>query len=523
MSSARRTTGRKTRRAIGTGAIAAVLSVAVAACSSQAGSPAKTGAGSGVFTLALTASPGSLDPQASQLGVVQQLGVFLYDSLIHQNGDTFKTGLADRWSQRGKVLKFHLRSGVTCSDGEKLTAKTVAANLNYVANPKNGSPLANITVPSGATATADAAASEVTLTTPSVTPFILQGIANLPIVCSHGLANRKRLTQGADGTGPYVLASSLAGSKYTLSLRPGYSWGPGGATTATQGLPHSVVVSVVTNETTTANLLLNGGVNAGIVAGPDTHRLKSAGLTKHSSPSIDGELFFNQAAKSPVRSEAIRRGLTQALNLADLRAASTSGLGSAPTRLTGISPCRQNTVSGNVPAQDAAAAKAALAPLRGKKLTLLYPSKLGPAADASMQLAVKQWSAAGATVTAEGETDTQLLSSVFVKGAFDIAWLPIDGQNPAQTQSYFSGPTPAKGGNNFAAINNNTYTTYATKASALEGNAGCGLWAKADSALVTGSDLVPFSNIDYALWSASSATYGTDFNGVVPLSIRMNK
>ncbi|WP_369221833.1 ABC transporter substrate-binding protein [Streptomyces sp. R39] len=523
MSSPRRITGRTTRRTIGTGALAAALTVAVAACSSQAGGPTKSGAGSRVFTLALTASPGGLDPQASQLGVVQQLGVFLYDSLIHESGDTFKSGLADRWSQRGKVLKFHLRPGITCSDGEKLTAETVAANLNYVANPKSGSPLANITVPSGATATADAAASEVTLTTPSATPFILQGIANLPIICAHGLADRKQLTQGADGTGPYVLTSSVAGSKYTLSLRSGYSWGPGGATTATQGLPHSVVVSVVTNETTTGNLLLNGGINAGTVAGPDTRRLKAAGLTKHSSTSIYGELFFNQAANSPLKSHAIRRGLTQALNLADLRAASTSGLGSAPTRLTGISPCPQDTVSGNVPAQDVAAAKAALAPLRGKKLTVRYQSKLGPAADAAMQLAVKQWNAAGATVTAEGQTDTQLLNSVFAKGDFDIAWVPVDGQNPAQTQSYFSGPTPAKGGNNFASVKDSTYATYAHQASALAGNAGCGLWAKADSAMVADSNVVPFADIDYALWSASSATFSTDFNGVVPLSIRMGK
>jgi peptide/nickel transport system substrate-binding protein len=510
-----------TRRTIGTGAIAAVLTVAVAACSSQTKAPMKAGASSGTFTLALTASPGGLDPQASQLGVVQQLGVFLYDSLIHQNGDNYQSGLADQWSQQGKTLKFHLRSDVTCSDGEKLTPETVAANLNYVADPKNSSPLAGITVPAGATATADAAASQVTVTMPSVTPFVLQGIANLPIICAHGLADRKQLTQGADGTGPYVLDSSVAGSKYTFSLRPGYNWGPGGASTAAQGLPHSVVVSVVTNETTTANLLLNGGINAGIVAGPDTRRLKAAGLTKHSSPSIDGELFFNQAANSPLQPQAIRRGLTQALNLADLRAASTSGLGSAPTRLTGISPCSQDTVSGNVPAQDVAAAQAALAPLRGRKLTLLYPSKLGSAADAAMQLAVQQWSAAGATVTAQGQTDTQLLNSVFGNGDFDITWLPIDGQNPAQTQSYFSGPTPAKSGNNFSAIDNSTYTTYATQASALEGNAGCDLWAKADSALVADSDLVPFSDIDYALWSASSATYSTDFNGVVPLSIRM--
>jgi peptide/nickel transport system substrate-binding protein len=503
--------------------VAVTAGAAATGCSAQSpAAPSRTGATDQVFTLALNADPGSLDPHASPLTAVQQLGLFLYDRLIHQDGEAFSAGLADKWSQDGKVVRFHVRSDVTCSDGEPLTAETVAANLNYVADTENGSPLTNLTIPAGSKATADAATSEVVLTTPEPAAFALQGVSDLPIVCARGLADRKLLTQGADGTGPYVLDSSVAGSTYALSLRPGYSWGPGGATTATAGLPAKVAVNVVTNETTTANLLLNGGLQAGIVAGTDVRRLQAAKLTRYSTSSVYGELFFNQSADSPLRPQAIRRGLVQALNLAELMSVSTSGLGSAPERLTGSSPCKQPTVTGNLPAQDVAAAKAALSPLSGKELTLRYQSKLGPAAATAVQLAVQQWAAAGVTVKAHGETDSQLLTSVFATGNFDIAWVPIDGQNPAQTQGYFSGPTPAKGGSNFANIQNSTYDSLAAQAGALVGNAGCDLWAKADSALVAGSDVVPFANVDYSWWSPASVSFKTGYHGVQPMSIRMS-
>lgn len=509
------------RRTAAALALAAAI-VAATGCSAQSpDAPSRTGAAPQVFTLALNADPGSLDPHASPLGVVQQLALFLYDPLIHRNGDDFSSGLADKWSQDGKVVRFHIRPGVTCADGKPLTAETVAANLNYVADPKNGSPLADLTVPAGSKATADAAASEVELVTPEPAAFVLHGLANLPIVCDRGLADRELLTQGADGSGPYVLDSSVAGSSYNLSLRPGYGWGPGGATTDTAGLPAKVTVNVVTNETTTANLLLNGGVHAGVVAGPDVRRLQEAKLTRYSTQSVYGELFFNQSADSPVRSQAVRRGLVQALNLTELMTVATSGLGFAPERLTGSSPCKQPTVPGNLPAQDVAAAKEALAPLRGKELTMRYMSKLGPAAAAAVQLAVEQWAAAGVTVKAHGETDAQLLTSVFQSGNFDIAWVPIDGQNPAQTRGYFSGPPPAKGGGNFAQIGNDAYDEAAAKAAALPGAAGCDLWAKADSALVSAADVVPFANVDYSTWSPASVSFETGYYGVLPLSIRM--
>jgi peptide/nickel transport system substrate-binding protein len=513
-------------------ALAAVAAVAVAVggCGGGGKAPASSPSApdakvvdDGTFKLAINADPGSLDPHASWLAAVQQLALYLYDPLVHDGGDgRFVSGLADRWSQDGSVARFHLRSGVTCADGQPLTAQTVADNLNYVADPKNDSPLVGITIPPGSRATADAKSGEVTLKLAQPAPFLLQGVANLPIVCAKGLSDRKRLTRGADGSGPYVLKSAVPGSSYVLERRPGYARGPDGASSSTPGLPAEVDVQVVTNETTAANLLLNGGLTAAVVAGPDSRRLQSAGFQRHPLLSMFGELFYNQAPGAATQPAAVRRGLTQALDLPELRKVATAGLGKPATRLTGPSPCPQDTVTANLPAHDPDAAHSALASLGGRPLTLLYLSKLGPAAAAAAELAVQQWKAAGVTVTAKGGTDDQLLRQVFGTGDFDIAWVPIDGQNPSQTFPTFSGPTPAKGGQNLAAIANRTYDDLAGQALKATGTASCPLWAKADAALVRDADVVPFAFSDYPIWGAKSATFDTGYYGVLPMTVRLH-
>ena len=60
------------------------------------------------------------------------------------------------------------------------------------------------------------------------------------------------------------------------------------------GFPSEVVVRIVENESTAANLLLSGEVNAAGVAGPDRQRLESEGYFVIENRPIVGEFFFNQ-------------------------------------------------------------------------------------------------------------------------------------------------------------------------------------------------------------------------------------
>ena len=192
--------------------------------------------------MALSADPGSLDPQSSSASALFTMSQFAYDPLVSVNGKTgaIQPQLATQWNVSGKTVTLTLAQGITCSDGSTLTASDVASNLAYVAEPKNKSPFLGTFLPVGATAKGDDASGTVTLTLASPAPFVLNGLASLPIVCPKGMADRSSLAAGTDGTGPYKLTQASPGSQYTYVIRKGYAWGPNGATTATKGLPAQI-------------------------------------------------------------------------------------------------------------------------------------------------------------------------------------------------------------------------------------------------------------------------------------------
>ena len=197
--------------------------------------------------MALASDPGNLDPQmaaGSALFTVTQLA---YDSLVSVDAESgaIESQLATDWKVDGTTVTLTLADGITCSDGSELTPTVVADNIAYVGDPKNKSPFLGTFLPVGATAKADDAAGTVTLTLAAPAPFVLNGLASLPMVCAAGMDDRKSLAQGTAGTGPYELTEAVPGDHYTYQIRDGYTWGPNGATTATEGMPDTVVMKIV--------------------------------------------------------------------------------------------------------------------------------------------------------------------------------------------------------------------------------------------------------------------------------------
>src|SRR6185369_9524052 len=98
------------------------------------------------------------------------------------------------------------------------------------------------------------------------------------MVCEAGLADRSTLVTETNGTGPFVVDKVVANDHYTYKVRKGYKWGPDGATTSEAGTSAFVEFRVIANETTAANLLLSGEVNAALIIGPDAARLEGKDL-----------------------------------------------------------------------------------------------------------------------------------------------------------------------------------------------------------------------------------------------------
>lgn len=519
-------------------ALSISLAAGLTACGGG-GSDDSTGGGSKyadgkTFNLVLASDPGALDPQSSPVSAAIQVAQFAYDTLVHVDlSGKIQPQLASKWTVDGTKVTFDIKDGVTCADGSAFDAQTVVDNLTYLGDPKNKSPFLGVYMPAGAKATASG--STVTLTLAAPSPFVLNGLANLPMVCESGMKDRASLKAATAGTGPYVLKDAAPGDHYTYTVRKDYAWGPDGAKTSEEGTPATIEVKIVSNETTAANQLLSGEANAAQILGPDGKRLSGAGIKAVDTELMTGEQWYNHGEGRATSDPAVRMALTQSLDLGELQKVITSGTGAPATGLAILAPaaCPGDTVKGNVPATDLAAAASALEGAGyakgadgiyakgGKKLsvTFLYDSVLGSGGSAAAELATKAWQQLGVDVKAKSATTTELQPTLFGSGDWDIAWEPINVSSPDQLVPFYSGPTLKDGGTNFASIENADYSASVKTAMGKAGAEGCGDWQAAEAALFKAADVVPFANnvtptfhkgadLDVAGW-------------IVPTSIRM--
>jgi peptide/nickel transport system substrate-binding protein len=284
-------------------------------------------------------------------------------------------------------------------------------------------------------------------------------------------------------------------------------------------VPATVTLKVVSNMTTAANELLAGEANISEVVGPDIQRLTS--LYAQSIVAPLGELWFNEKPGQPTANVAVRRALTEAVQLSQLGQVLTSGTGKAATGLVApaLSPCKGNTVGSSLPAYSESAAKSALAG-QGLSLSVYYPTSLGTGGSAAAQLLQSTWSQLGVKVTLRGITDAELDSEIVAgTAAWSAAIIPLGLTSPTELVPFVSGATPPKG-TDFASIENAAYTADVAKASAQAGAAGCPDWNAAETALFKNVDLIPF--VDSAVSDyAKGATFSLSQGAVMPSTIRM--
>jgi len=461
----------------------------------------------GTFTIAMVTDPGSLDPQASIVAGIFELNGYAYDSIVGMTPTGVPVPqLAKSWTYEGLTAVFTLNEGITCSDGSPMTAQTVADNLDWIGDFDNASPYLDVFLPVGLTVTADDDANTVTLELAGPQPFLLESLANVPIVCSAGLADRSALTRATIGSGPYELTEAVPSDHYTYERRDGYTWGPNASTTDTVGLPKTIEVRVVPNESTAVNMLLAGEVSLVVTTGPDAERAKAAGLSSIDVPANLGFTWYNQALGHPTAYPAVRKALTQALNFDDLAAVITGNTGSRATSLAVIPPasCSYDSVTGNIAAYDPEAAAATLEEagfvkdedgmfaLDGQPLTIefLYDSVLDTTGQAAAELAIDQWTKVGFTIVTRSLPSAQMSDVLFGSGDWDVVWEPINVNSPDQIVGFFSGPSPAEGGVNLGSTDNAAYVAAVEAAMEKTGLQACTGFQEAEAELLKANDFV---------------------------------
>ena len=227
--------------------------------------------------------------------------------------------------------------------------------------------------------------------------------------------------------------------------------------------------------------------------------------------------------------------LTQALDLAELQKVLTSDQGEAATALAVLPPtgCAYDAVTGNVPANDLDAAKAALDAAGWIVGADGVRAKDGTPLSLSFQYA----NALGAGGTAAAELATSGVEGARRPGRRQAAGRHHPDGHPVQrrpvghrvdpgersrapTSSSASSPAPAApDGANFASIDNADYTAAVATAMAMTGTEGCDTWKDAEAALYQAADVIPFAN-------SVVPTFGKNaefklIGSIEPTSIRM--
>ncbi|MEV1179408.1 ABC transporter substrate-binding protein, partial [Nonomuraea sp. NPDC049784] len=335
-------------------AVAALAGLALltAACGGTTSGPEQQGkpATGGTFTFAIPADPGALDPAMGVLSVTNNVLSLAYDTLVSvDESGKIVPALAEKWDVKPESVTFTLRKGVTCSDGSPVTPSNVADNVNHIADPATKSPIYGVLVPAGMKAKADDAAGTVTLSMPEPFSFILESTRTMFIVCGKGVKDRASIARATSGSGPYQLTEAVPSDHYTFKVRRDYGWGPAGATA--KDLPETVVMKVVPNEQTSANLLIAGSLNGALFTGADRSRVEATpGVTKQSISANNGQFFYHQGEDRPARDPEVRKALTQALNLQELAGIASGGTGKPATGLVlAPRPCQGDSVAGHVP------------------------------------------------------------------------------------------------------------------------------------------------------------------------------
>jgi peptide/nickel transport system substrate-binding protein len=489
----------------------------------------------GTFSMHLWSDRGPLDPYHNSL---METYVYLaYDSLVNPTADgRFVSGLAERWQVTTRSATFELKSGVTCSDGTKLQASDVANAINYASDPaKESSQYGTNTPTVPLAATGDNATRTVRVALKKPFGFLLETIGQLPIVCPKGLQSPGILKSSSSGTGPFVLKQVVPGQSYTFTRRDGYTWGPGGASTAEPGTPATVVLKIIENETTAANLLMSGELSLAHANGPDRERLAARGLDKIEVPLSGAWLWFNQIGSRPTADPQVRRALALALDLDELVKVNAGRYGGAATGLISREPniCPGDTLTSLLPDHDLAAAEKLLDSAGwtkgadgvrrkdGKPLTVsIHYTRTQAQTEPTAQLLAQQWGKLGAQAQPDADVGAEFGHVLFETSDYDVYMVGFNYTLPSHMVTNLSGDIPPKGGN-IAGIKNNEYVRLAGIAATMTPPAACTYWHQAEQALWRGNDILPIAKVN-DMWFLQKAK--ADFIGLrwpVPTSIRV--
>jgi peptide/nickel transport system substrate-binding protein len=269
-----------------------------------------------VFVYAALKEPGNIDPGVAVDGQAYRIINNVYESLVDHVPGTFELEpvLAESYevSEDGLTYTFHLRQGVTFTDGTPFDAEAAKFSFDRVISLAQ-SPASYLTNVASVDAIDDATLA-ITLTAPN--GFFPQYVAQIPIVSPTAVQEHEVdgdqatgwLASNAVGTGPYILERWDPAEQFVLVKNADY-WGGWG-----EGSFDRVIIRTVPEVATMRQLLEAGDVHfIDTVAPSDIEALSgNESISVVFSPPVTVNHLTMNTAKGVTQDPLIRQALSAA-------------------------------------------------------------------------------------------------------------------------------------------------------------------------------------------------------------------
>lgn len=514
----------------------AILAVTLAGCSGGGGNADGEPVSGGIFTHAVYPEVGSIEPMTANQPQELQILTYAYEGLIYTDGEGEEyPWLAESWeiAEDGRSVSFQLKDGVTFHDGTPFDGAVAAANINYHADPANATVLADV-LPPGLTATGDGLSLDVTADASD--PFLASIVGDIFMVAQAGLDDPSSLEAGSNGTGLYQL-TDVAADKYTFVTRDDYTWGPDGLTSETEGLPDGLEVSVVTDESTRANLLLSGSLNAAQIEGPDVDRIEAAGYEYAGRINPIGQMLFNERADRPTSDPLVREALVLGFNHDEATEVVTGGrpyeltswITDAPFTCFSEEPVWERPASDPERAGELLDEAGWLAGADGTRakdgvplsIDFIYDAASSGHASAG-ELVAEDWDQLGIAtnlIAMDGAAWSEYLYETF---DYDTGWIQIGVGSPVTQDLFYGGAFPEDGGLNFMGVNDPEYVAFADQArAAATPEEACDSWQQAEKVVVESFHTFLMAGTEAPTFMNGATFEITDY--IQPVTIRMTE
>ncbi|MGV9680740.1 ABC transporter substrate-binding protein [Nocardia sp. NPDC003482] len=313
------------------GGLVATLALLAAGCGGDTpgGDTAGPPRPGGVLRYGLSLAPTCADPAQSQTNQTLYVTRQIVDSLTDQDPATgeIRPWLAQSWevTPDAKSFTFHLRPGVTFSDGTPLTASSVQKNFDAVLRTITGAkaPLpASYLAGYTGTTVVDPTTARVDFDRPNAQ--FLQAVSTPQLGIVSDATTEKSPEQRCQGevigSGPFVYTEYRQGASATVTKRTGYAWGS--AVFAHQGEAYldRIEFRVVPESGVRSGSLASGQLDAVSDALPqDAPQIEAAGgrVQVTSNPGVPFGIQPN-LTRGPLRDAAVRAALRPAIDRKEL-------------------------------------------------------------------------------------------------------------------------------------------------------------------------------------------------------------